>query len=263
MVILSLAPAAGMSKVQRRRAKSSGETPESSRSSGRKYKIETALGRKEWKVQMARNSADAQRRRWSRQPKPTPEPTAQEPTRRLPLPSPLPLRPGARGCDPSRDKSALISSHLADPPQAQNNHTSVLHLALYGTHHASTSGSSYGSPPPMYMNSLNFCRSFFPFDRPIRRASRVHDAIVRSSSAYGAYLFDFVRVLFRSDRGRCRFGIGHANFLFPTATSVAFASRPSSSVGVGGGCSAPAGNVTYSNLNFGLSPSSASSSPGR
>ena len=113
----------------------------------------------------------------------------------------------------------------------------------------------YGSPPPMYMNSLNRCRSRFPFDRPIRLPSAVHDGIVRSPSAYGAYFFDRRTVLFRSVRGRCRLGIGYANLRPPAAFSA-----PSAG---GGGCRALAGNVTYSSLNFGPCPSSASSKPGR
>lgn len=109
----------------------------------------------------------------------------------------------------------------------------------------------YASPPPMYMNSLNRCRIVFPFFRPTRRASRVHDGIVRSASPYGAYFFDFATVLFRSDRGRCRFGIGYANL----RAAVAFTATA--------GCSARTGNVRYSSLNFGLSSSVAPSSPGR
>lgn len=106
----------------------------------------------------------------------------------------------------------------------------------------------------MYISSLNRCRTFFPLDRPIRLPSAVQDGIVKSGSEYGAYFFDLLTVLFRSDRGKCLFGMGWANFWAPPTVS-----GPSA----GGGWSARTGNVTYSSLNFGLCSSSAASKPGK
>ena len=66
-MILSAAPYRRKVQSEEEREPATDETPESARSSERKYKIEIRVGpRKEWKVQMARNARDGQRR-WSRQ----------------------------------------------------------------------------------------------------------------------------------------------------------------------------------------------------
>lgn len=83
----------------------------------------------------------------------------------------------------------------------------------------------------MYMYFLNLSRSFSCLARDSPRASCTHDGIVRSPIPYGAY-FDFVTVLFRSDLGRCRTGIGRHAF------------APA-------GCNAEGSNVRYSSLYFG------------
>src|SRR6266851_5712671 len=68
--------------------------------------------------------------------------------------------------------------------------------------------SSHHKSSPIYIYCLNRLRSFFLDGSPNRRASPIHDGIVRSSISYGAY-FDEVAFPSRRDFGSRSSGIGY------------------------------------------------------